>query len=399
MLEKPDAGKKYRPVIVEKRKTCPVMKDRSTSIMNVSTPLDALIAAYDTLEVTRFLWRKQRTLHRDIGEGNIMVNKGKITPIPEMLKNKLEDMCFATALLGKDGLNPEFVIPRLQTFSPFLNPLSRADRLETPLLLIDFDVAENVNPTPGQESSGRTGAPYFMARAVRTPEISPGTHLFPPMPELFAGAARYQQFNGDRFPMPHPNELLWEEQDDYKLLEPFHHKLRYDAESVFWLLLWWCMLAKPSGDQNLEDFISICRWYSFTGITSSLCRVIRGTLHAEYKPLESLLQSMVNHLAGDYDILDDSDIRKHDEYLHEVFQRLIFDFLSEHLEGESEFLTLKKSSHRRRIEGEDPKQRPPPTPQPTNSQREDCRRASKRARKNREGDDDEEKLRLRKKVC
>ncbi|PVF98012.1 hypothetical protein CPB86DRAFT_733697 [Serendipita vermifera] len=360
------------------------MKDRGIPFMDIITPLGALIALYDTLEVTRFLWRKRRTLHQDISEGNVMVREGEAVAIPEDLRTELEGMCFATALLGEGGPNP------------------KADRLETPLLLIDFDLAEKMKLTSGEESSDPTGTPYFMARTVRTPEIEEGLHLFNPMPQLSAGAARYEQYNEERLQTFKPTERIWKYLDDSKPLEPFRHKLRYDAESVFWLLLWWCMLAKPSVDQNTDDFLPEYWWRQFTdGFDSdppydprvwfiSGDRDIEKVLHAEYKPLGLLLRKMAGQLKGNPEVLDDPDVRKHDEYLHESFQRLIFDFLSEHFKANSKFLTLKKSSRRRRVVDEF--KRPPPITQSTHSQNVSDSGPLKRPREYTDEDDSQEKF-------
>ncbi|PVF98017.1 hypothetical protein CPB86DRAFT_873657 [Serendipita vermifera] len=328
------------------------MEDKGFPIMNVATPCEVLIALYDVLEVTRFLWKKRQTLHRDISEGNVMVQKRELEAIPEELRAELEEMCFATALLGEDGPKPE------------------ADRLETPLLLIDFDVAQSNKPTPGKIPTELIqGTPYFMARAVRTAKVQYGYHIFPPMPELCDGATRYKDCVGQRLEQFGPNSPKMHKHDKSKSPNFFQHKLRYDAESVFWVLLWWSMQAKPLKDKTTNDFITQSNWNNFTGGVDSkdtrdhfiqLQDGVSGVCHPQYEPLEELLRDMVEQLKGDPEVLDDSDIRKHDEYLHEAFQRLIFDFLSRHRKAKSEFLMLEKSLKRRHIENEEPMKQPLP---------------------------------------
>ncbi|PVF98010.1 hypothetical protein CPB86DRAFT_390372 [Serendipita vermifera] len=185
------------------------------------------------------------------------------------------------------------------------------------------------------------------------------------MPQLDDGAARYKDCVGERLEVFKPNSFISKKEKKPKSVEVFQHKLRYDAESVFWLLLWWSMQAKPLYDRAVSDRIKHSHWVNFTAENDErrffIDGISPGTCHPDYEPLETLLSSMAEQLKGDPEILDDSDIRKHDEYLHEAFQRLIFDFLSEHLKAQSEFLTLEKSEKRRLIENEEPMKQPLPT--------------------------------------
>jgi hypothetical protein len=85
----------------------------------------------------------------------------------------------------------------------------------------------------------------FMARVLRSSKIAAGSHSFHPMPQLSDGATRYEKCLRKRLEAFPPNELDTIKIKTRKTLENFHHKLRYDAESVFWLLLWWSIQAKP----------------------------------------------------------------------------------------------------------------------------------------------------------
>ncbi|PVF98014.1 hypothetical protein CPB86DRAFT_873654 [Serendipita vermifera] len=395
--DEPIIVKLYRPVegqegvTLERQRTRLVMEDGGIPIMNVATPRDVLIALYDVLEVTRFLWRKRRTLHRDISDGNVLVHNDDLSTIPEELKSELAEMCFATALLGDDGPGPN------------------ADRLETPLLLIDFDMAQNQEPETGKIVSDRTATPYFMARAVRSPEIRNGVHAFFPMPQLSAGAARYEQCVGQRLQKFQPNKHKFEVINHPISLKPFQHRLHYDAESVFWLLLWWAMQAKPLRDKLKNDVIRETDWDDFTagvdaddrrGIFIDGKGISLGTCHPKYAPLETLLRSMSDQLKGYHEILDDSDIRKHDEYLHEAFQRLIFEFLSEHLKAGSKFLIQKKDFDRRPLGKVESMKQPPPVVHHAESSLPSSHVAStsKRVRKNEDDDEYQEGSRTGKKL-
>jgi hypothetical protein len=79
----------------------------------------------------------------------------KLSTVPKKMKDKLKSMYFATFLLGEDGPHPEFVTV-ISAIWPWLKPFSRAHRLQTPLLLIDFDVAENDDPDKDLNPTSRT---------------------------------------------------------------------------------------------------------------------------------------------------------------------------------------------------------------------------------------------------
>ncbi|PVF98075.1 hypothetical protein CPB86DRAFT_759228 [Serendipita vermifera] len=370
----------------ERQRTRLVMEDRGISLMDVETPRDVLIIMYDLLETTRFLWRERRTLHRDISEGNVMARE-ELSTVPEDMNDKFQGMHFATYLLGEDGPNP------------------KAHRLQTPLLLIDYELAQKDNPKPGKTPTERTGTSYFMARAVRTLQIRKGDHIFHSMPQLSEGGTRYEECLEERLQEFKPNEYMSKHQKFPTPIQPFQHKLRYDAESVFWLLLWWSMQVKPENDTTNVDTIKKSHWSAFTGgVDSDDPRKFfigtdfpEGVCHPKYQALEELLDLMADQLRGDHSLLEDRD---RDEYLHEAFQRLIFDFLCKHLRRGSEFLKLKTSPDRRRVPVEEDV-KPPLATHLRNTSRASASQvtsSSKRGRNDGGDDEHEEESRSGKKV-
>jgi hypothetical protein len=169
-----------------------------------------------------------------------------------------------------------------------------------------------------------------MARAVRSSEQR-GSHFLLPMPQLGAAQDVYERIVGDRLLAFPPNEKELDHSEDEKSNKPFTHQLRYDAESVFWLLLWWALHAQPELDDHSEkSLISHTVWLTLNSDTEARESFIpnfwRDLFHPFYKPLDALLRLMARQLSGYPEESRDPSRRK-DEYLHEALQRSIFDFL------------------------------------------------------------------------
>jgi hypothetical protein len=156
-----------------------------------------------------------------------------------------------------------------------------------------------------------------MAIVVRAGQIREGTHEFKPMPQLKATGDVYEHQYPKRlqdFPL---DEKFSHEQLEPSPLSPFQHQLRYDAESVFWLFVWWSSQIRPAESKS-EDLLPTVYCTLLTAGMDCRERFIHpsfpaGILHADYQPLEVLLKQMATHLKGDHS-LDPS--RQHPEYLH-----------------------------------------------------------------------------------
>ena len=129
------------------------------------------------------------------------------------------------------------------------------------------------------------------------------------------------------------------------LVEPFdppnqsqddgwRHELDHDVESVFWLLLYWVVVAQPEGHPG--EYIHAPTWTSLLGDFKDRERLVSGfssgdmpnnLTHSVYNPLWPLISSLAAILVVDRHWLPESNVRKRPEYICEVFQRLIVQFI------------------------------------------------------------------------
>jgi hypothetical protein len=167
---------------------------------------------------------------------------------------------------------------------------------------------------------------------VRSNKYPAGVYKLPPMPAVAPQLhTRYESlFKGrlEAFP-PNNAEYLEVPEGEEMGSSEFRHLLRYDAESVFWCLLWWCIQARP--DKVPDEELSHARWSNLiddddqSRDTNFISKFPLDCLHSSYSQLAELLNNMRQHLQGDLDL---SELKKgKPEYLHEAFQRLIINFL------------------------------------------------------------------------
>ena len=190
----------------------------------------------------------------------------------------------------------------------------------------------------------------FMARAVRVsrPLGKVGTPAwYMKVPELSEKACVYRDVYPDRLirfrhspgsPNRHtvdidapPNPSSW------------RHELRHDAESAFWLLVWWVVNAVPDG---CTSEVPIEIWVPLVG-TAFEARPLdipSGCLDPIYAPLSELLQQLGEALGSDLHWATDTPYT-HPDFLHEVFQRHILNFIFEN--RDKNFMKLAKGDHSR----------------------------------------------------
>jgi hypothetical protein len=199
-----------------------------------------------------------------------------------------------------------------------------------------------------------------MARMLRSEEYPAGTFDLPPMPEVASKLQeRYPKARTQSFPTNREESIKIPE--DTPIPTRLKHLLRYDAESVFWYLLWCCIQAQPHGHYPKVNIPHLA-WSNLTDHGDHgdgrnahfITEFPKILLHPAYRELEPLLKEMRRHLRGDLSYADDEG-RKTDEYLHEVFQRLILNFLDAN--STKEFMRLQKSKQRRGVNG-NPMDRP-----------------------------------------
>jgi len=114
----------------------------------------------------------------------------------------------------------------------------------------------------------------------------------------------------------------------------WRHELDHDVESVFWLLLYWAMVAQPKGGQT--ENIHSSSWSSLLGDVNDRERLLHGfcsgdsprnLTHSVYAPLWPLIQNLAEILKVDKRWVPKDDVRRRPEYICEAFQRLILQFI------------------------------------------------------------------------
>jgi hypothetical protein len=189
------------------------------------------------------------------------------------------------------------------------------------------------------------GTPLFIARAVERGGPVPLSKraLVPAIPECPKEYASKHSDRAKQFPENTPDRRIQSEgiQSQGKQLE-WRHELEHDAESVFWLLLYWAMVAQPQ--QLPKEEIDAGYWTLLTGthqsreglIDSFSNRVPDGVTHSLYNPLRGLITDLAAILGVDRHWVPKSDPRNHLCYVNEAFQRLILKFIVDH--GKENFM-------------------------------------------------------------
>ncbi|KAJ8473476.1 hypothetical protein ONZ45_g16281 [Pleurotus djamor] len=281
---------------------------RFMDVPNVQTGLEVL---YDTLEIIRHLYREpSQVLHRDISSGNVCWLANPVSSVPEGAHK--EDVCYIKFLLGK---------------SP--------NMLETHALLIDYNRAQKLGDLPSQR---HTGTPIFTSRAIENGAPLDWANAkmtiveqTPALPDVYALAHPSRE---TIFPQMEATVVQSRPSNHPK----FTHALHHDAESIFWLLVYWALLIQPKGAEG-TSFIKASDWGELHGdykarnafmLNSSTG--MEGSLDPAFAPLGLLIKQLASMLTVDYYWMDEESGRTHPEFVHETFQRSIFDFLSKNMD-------------------------------------------------------------------
>ena len=240
---------------------------------------------------------------------------------------------------------------------------SNAERSATSTLLIDFDRGEILGQKDNARRLERTvcyfsdmsapslmscqGTPMFMAHAIRQGgplrEDRRWTE-YCGMPESLSEA--YGKVFPDclvKFPTSESFLVKINLSDDEAL---WHHELYHDAESVFWLLAWWALQASPK-DAEMTTTIPHWIWSTFTNTTEvdgRSCNIAGYQLDPSYEPLKDLLRQLGNAMVSDLHWVK-SEPCTHPEYLHEILQRHILNFIIAN--QDEDFMTLCKANEPR----------------------------------------------------
>jgi hypothetical protein len=176
---------------------------------------------------------------------------------------------------------------------------------------------------------------------VLLPDSSaPFVPMVPQSPECYASV---HQNRINKFPVQTKNILIDPRELGNQSQGEWRHGLEHDAESVFWLLVYWAVVAQPKGrPKGLED-IDTHLWAGLIGnykrredlIDSfSAKRWLKDLTHSVYEPLGILISKLASFLVVDRCWLPASDVRNNPEYLNEAFQRSILEFIIDNCDAE-----------------------------------------------------------------
>ena len=242
------------------------------------------------------------------------------------------------------------------------------------MLLVDFNLAEYLQSEADAEgkqilqmvscvpifihklpSHLYQGTPIFIARAVeRGGPVPPVLTIVPGIPN-----------SPDIYAEAHPDRVTKFRIAEIKIIDPeavvdkphdgWRHELEHDAESVFWLLLYWAMVVQPKNCS--EEEIDASSWSLLNGNYKKREALIRnigqsdleGFTHSFYKCLLPLIKNLAAILVVDSHWLPKSDSRKDPSYITEAFQRLILQFIIDN-RGE-EFMNRRVEQTFRKVQG------------------------------------------------
>ncbi|KAF8341499.1 uncharacterized protein EI90DRAFT_2965881 [Cantharellus anzutake] len=320
---------------------------------SIPTLRQMLETAYDVLEVLRNLRFECQILHRDISKGNVLYIDDKPPPTTIACSTPHANFIGASevAMATATGSSLCFI-------KYLLN--ESCDPCETSALLIDFNHGEHLTRKQSQHKrTERTGTPIFMARALQ---------LRKPVPLRIPSILAAVPDSPKPYTLAHPDRVAKFPSTPLRLLtdhpggrnnREWRHELDHDAESVWWLLLYWTVTAQPKGEP--DEFIAHSTWSILTGdrrgrlirdLASTPGEPDEGTgteIHTlYYKPLLPLLGRLAEILVIDRYWLEDSETRNAPQYVSEAFQRLILQFILDN--READFMVREVKERPRRVE-------------------------------------------------
>ncbi|EFI26873.1 other/FunK1 protein kinase [Coprinopsis cinerea okayama7 len=309
------------------------------SFMSIKTVREMLMVEYDVLEITRMLFLERNVLHRDISKGNVLY-------IPPSEKTEASD----THNSKKASDDTKQSMGSRYCFSKYLLGERRDDGGATCAL---WSVLRFKGTAAFMARAIYLGGPLTLDFYFSLPSIPLSAHLasyektFPDRVSMFSGLV------GRDIGLDPSQRWKLNREPPYPIHGPWRHRLYHDAESVYWLMVFWALFAKPSveveGTPEHEGYIPQYCWIEFcSGRKHNWpdgCK--EEDIHPAYRPFYALLREMQRYLYVDpHWFPRDSPISR-PEFLHECFQRVILSFLMSH--SEEEFMTLEKSDEDRAI--------------------------------------------------
>ncbi|KJA13916.1 hypothetical protein HYPSUDRAFT_49539 [Hypholoma sublateritium FD-334 SS-4] len=329
-----------RRVIVRdgRQKTRLCLTEFGRSIMECKTVKDVLIVMYDQLESTRVMHRNRNVIHRDISIGNIMFRDLPVPPPSEDCT--VETVSGANTDSDSETKDP----PAVFCGGTYLLGETDDPRF-TKNLLIDLERAEVLTQKLDDLRMPRTGTVRFMARSIRGGRVLGDSDI----PLLFKSPPEISETLLTRYGGILPDRVkrfackTSKHSPDYTENPSgtiARHALRHDAESVFWVLVWWAVCAAPAGKASSEVHQDL--WRNLTGNDRDFrpTRIVESELDPSYDALRNLINPMASYLIHDLHWATETPFN-HPEFLHESFQRLILNFLVDN--KDEDFMVLPTS--------------------------------------------------------
>ena len=182
--------------------------------------------------------------------------------------------------------------------------------------------------------------PYYVPAVPKSPGCYSNAH-----------SDRIDEFPEEIEELVDPRKLKNQPQDDR-----WRRELDHDVESVFWLLLYWAMVAQPEGLPG--EYIDSSSWSSMLGNSGDRIRLVSGLssgpppqnlVHSVYEPVWPLISSLAALLVVDKHWLPESGARKRPDYTCEAFQRLILQFIDS--KRSENFMTCRVGDSLRQVQG------------------------------------------------
>ncbi|KAF9491960.1 hypothetical protein BDN71DRAFT_1249338 [Pleurotus eryngii] len=310
-------------------KTRLIMQTYGRPLTKCKNIVDFFKGMYDILEAHRFMFLERNLLHRDISHGNIVV-----------------DAQDATGIVPFTGEKRPVYINEVLKGEVRADPMAR---------LIDMDNCANLDQTNAvakEEDSDdkplryRTGTPKFISRSVALGKVLNGDE-FKSMPELEADivekyrlvyhddSSDMRNFN-DENNTTHGGHLSKQLEKAYRrnnILRTAHfeHQPRHDAESVYWCIVVFVLLAKPLNndvDKNVKGLRDI--WPSIADHEVGTSNDKRSSLihdtewetwlHEDLSFIADLMDDLAKQVRPEWGLLTPVPKPLH---LHEAMQRLI----------------------------------------------------------------------------
>ena len=169
------------------------------------------------------------------------------------------------------------------------------------------------------------------------PAVVPGISDSPNSPKRYAEVHpdRVKKFPGSKKRLFFDPDGIDDESQKSQPKRGWRHELDHDAESVFWLLLYWAMVVQP--EKCPKETIHSPSWASLLGNSEDRQAFVNGLAalpynltHSFYEPLRPLIKALTGILVIDRHWLlvsYPSDPRSDPYYVNEAFQRLILKFM------------------------------------------------------------------------